>query len=94
MSVEDFLLDEATLNGKTVSVQGVALCAGADTCFLYEGVTNLLQNTTFTPGSLSRDDRRRLLDCGGMLQYCSIVVTGRVKADAFMGGIVASHIDW
>ena|SRR6202162_3466441 len=94
MSVEDFLLDVGQLSGQVVSVHGVALCMGADLCFLYAGITNLMQSATFDPKGLSRDVRRRLLDCTAALHYCSIVVTGRVNAQAMMAPLVAQRVYW
>jgi hypothetical protein len=67
---------------------------GADYCFLYAGVTNIMQSATFDPKGLPRDIRRRLMDCSAMLQYCSVVVTGRVNAQALIAPLIAQQVYW
>jgi hypothetical protein len=72
MSVTDFLLDADDLKGQTVSVSGLAVCMGADLCFLYQGITNLGQSATFDPKGLSRDVRKYLLECTAFLHWCRV----------------------
>ena len=94
MTVQDFLLDVAELNGQTMAIRGSALCIGTEMCYLYPGALNMMQSVMFNPGALSREDRKRPLDCNPVLNFCDVVITGRVDAKAMITKLMARSISW
>ena len=94
MSVEDFLLDTKELDGHVIAVHGVAMCMGADLCFLYPGPMQVNQGVAFEPTGLPREDRRKLLDCNLFLKNCPLTVIGRVSADAMIAKLIARQVEW
>ena len=94
MGVKDFILDGSQLKGRTVTVKGDAQCNGTS-CWLTEREWTSQQVAQFEGSDLSRDDRKRLLSCGGLFKEgCSAEVTGMVLSDFVGVSLRASAIVW
>jgi hypothetical protein len=91
MGVKDFLLDSRLLANASITVVGTAQCSGS-TCWLTEAGWLSQQIASFNADSLSRDDRKRLLDCNQAFSSgCDVEVSGRVTSDT---SINATAIRW
>ena len=93
MGVKDFLTDQADYVGKSVTVTGIAACLSGSICMLYADVSAPMQAVTFAPDKLSREDRRRLLDCQPFVNQCAVAVTGLVR-NTPLEALAASSMTW
>lgn len=94
MSVEDLLLDAQALKGKVVDVDGYTTCTpgGVQMCMLFTDPMNFTKSIIYDGRNLSRDDRKRLLECG-LLNGCKVAVHGTVQMEP-LSMISAIRVDW
>lgn len=74
MSVEDYLLDRATIPAGQVAVEGGIQCVNPDYCALVSPATPTEQVILDTK-ALAREDRRTMLHCNIYTSPCRAVVT-------------------
>jgi hypothetical protein len=101
ITVEDFILDAGSYVGRTVDVIGLVACDGIagqqDCSLLMPGQMD--SQLDVDVASLTRDDRKRMLDCAMEEVWfgrapCQAVVSGEVE-DSVMGPVLkASSISW
>jgi hypothetical protein len=79
LSVQDFILDRSTYSGTTQTIEGVIACLGISTCLLYpSGEQPNSNHINLTAEGLSRDDRRKLLECPDTVHQCHVLATVQV----------------
>ncbi len=90
ITVKDFNIDRGSYVDRIVTVSGKAQCHGRS-CWLTQRGWISEQNAVSYAKSLSRDDRKRLLDCEQAFSNgCDVEVTGQVAED----DLHASSIVW
>jgi len=91
MTVKDFILDHERLIRHEVTVAGSAQCDGSS-CWLSQREMLSQQVVRFDGSQLSRDDRKRLLDCNQAFSAgCTAVIKGFVDGN---GDISTREIYW
>jgi hypothetical protein len=91
MSVEDFIVDRATLKG-VVKVQGSPACIAGQLCYLYgDPMTSFVM---FDPKDLPRDDRRHLLGCNPFSSPCKMILTGIPDPSNPIASVRAKSVEW
>jgi len=93
MSVKDYLLDQKSLAGRSISVHGAPLCMG-EFCYLFQDIDALNVWTMFAPSALGRDDRSALLDCNPYTKPCEVIVTGKGGKGMLTQEFQALSIQW
>ena len=89
LSVIDFETDKDMLRGEVVQVRGNASCLRDSLCLLSD--PGVYPRVVFDPIALPREDRRRLLQCGG----CRVVVTGtQPSSRKMLTELKAYSVDW
>jgi hypothetical protein len=91
ISVEDFVVDAKTLQGKEVVIRGSVTCMGAELCII-SGDESDTATVTFDPSPLPREDRRKLVSCD-LVSSCDVQVTGVARAHLFTQ-LNATSISW
>lgn len=91
ISVEDYLVDKASIRGK-ITVRGSVACLNGSMCYLYGN--NIMTSMTFDPTRLSRNDRLRLLSCNPMIVSCIVSITGSNKPGDSLVSLSADSIAW
>lgn len=89
MSVIDYTLDQSTLRGRIVAVDGNPLCVGDEVCFLYS--PGLQTSVAFNPRKLPRGDREKLLHCAIFTNECDATITFK-SGEAFIAQV--QSIGW
>lgn len=93
ISVDDYILDNRSLDGQDVRVSGVALCGPSDCSLSGSNGPNVA--VSFSTDALPRDQRKRLLGCQLLLSLppCFVVVSGRAQAGS-PPTLVATTVEW
>lgn len=97
MSVEDYLLDRATIPAGQVAVEGGIQCVNPDYCALVSPTVPTEQVVLDTK-AVAREDRRTMLHCNIYTAPCRAVVTfTHAPASGLLAAVTAvpvSAIEW